>query len=314
MTEYIKNSTLSLSSEKKHNTFLNKWVELTPTKNILYVILFPAHSLSLLKKYLKQKDFDSPMEKNKAYSKANIHSYISSVLAIFKHATNYVNDIPQMIKYHKLWFEILSDNEKDIIIRRGQNKPTLLQELREGHKLTLNNLLDKYNQPDIDIMSKLLLAMYILIPPVRSDYYSTHIIKEGEIPETDNYIILKNGYAELVIRKYKTSKKHGEIRHPVLPNELYNLILKSLEMIPRKYLFEKNNKPFTPNGFCKWTTSTLKQLFGVELTLTMIRHIYISSLDLANMTVEEKKNIGKLMGHTIGVQAEYEWKQWKDLD
>jgi hypothetical protein len=43
----------------------------------------------------------------------------------------------------------------------------------------------------------------------------------------------------------------------------------------------------------------------------MIRHIYISSLDLSKMTVEEKKNIGKLMGHTIGVQAEYEWK---DLD
>jgi hypothetical protein len=312
MTEYIKNSTLSLSSEKKHNTFLNKWVEITPTKNVLYIILFPAHSLSLLKKYLKQKDFDSPMEKNKAYSKANLHSYISSVLAIFKHATNYVNDIPQMIKYHKLWFEILSDNEKDIIIRRGQNKPTLLQELREGHKLTLNNLLDKYNQPDIDIMSKLLLAMYILIPPVRSDYYSTHIIKEGEIPETDNYIILKNGYAELVIRKYKTSKKHGYIHHPTLPNELYRIILESLKQYPRKYLFEKNNEPFTPNGFCKWTTSTLEKLFGVELTLTMIRHIYISSLDLANMTVEEKKNIGKLMGHTLGVQAEYEWKDWKD--
>ena len=308
MIQYITNSSLSDSSEKKHNSFLNKWVELTPTRNVLYVILFPAHSLVLLEKYLKQKDIESPMENNKSYSKANMHSYISAVLAIFKHAPKYVNDIPQMTTYHKLWFEILSDNEKDILARRGQNKPTLLQEAREGHKLTLQNIINKREENSIDIMSKLLLAMYTLIPPVRADYYATHIIKDGEVPETDNYIVLKNNSAELVIRKYKTSRKHGEIRHPILPNELYTIILESLTQYPRKYLFEKNNKPFTPNGFCKWTASILEKMFGVELTLTMLRHIYISSLDLAKMTVEEKKNIGKLMGHTLGIQAEYEWK------
>lgn len=308
MTEYITGSTLSPSSEKKHNTYLNKWVELTPTKNVIYIIIFPAHSLTLLKKSLKQKDLESPMLKNKSYSKNNIHSYLSAVLALFKHAPEYVKDIPQMFIYHRIWIGILQDNEKNIIIRREQNKPTQLQEMRGGSKLTIQDISKKRDSEDIDITNKLLLAMYTLIPPVRSDYYATHIIKDGEVPESDNYIVLKNGYAELVIRKYKTSKKHGNIHHPKLPLELYNIILESLETDPRKYLFEKNNKPFTPNGFCKWTTSTLEKLFGVELTLTMIRHIYISSLDLAKMTIEEKKNIGKLMGHTIGIQAEYEWK------
>ena len=311
MVQYIANSSLTESSEKKHNTFLNKWVDLTPTKNILYVILFPAHSILLLEKYLKQKDIDSPMEKNKSYSKTNLHSYISAILAIFKHSPKYINDIPEVFIYQRIWLSILSDNEKDILIRRERNKPTELQEARGGHKLSLLDLVNKRDQLDIDIMSKLLLAMYTLIPPVRADYYSTQIIKEGEIPNSDNYIILKKNSAELVIRKYKTSRKHGEIRHPVLPKELYNIILKSLETIPRKYLFEKGGNPYSPNGFCKWSSSTLKNLFGVELTLTMIRHIYISSLDLAKMTIEEKKNIGKLMGHTLGVQAEYEWK---DLD
>jgi hypothetical protein len=309
MIHYITNSSLTESSEKKHNSFLNKWVDLTPTKNVLYIILFPAHSLLLLKKYLKQKDIDSPMEKNKSYSKTNLHSYISAILAVFKHAPDYVKDIPEMFIYHKIWLSILSDNEKDILIRRWQNKPTQLQEAREGHKLILQDLTNKRDQDDIDIISKLLLAIYTFIPPVRADYYATQIIKEGEVPETDNYIILKNNEAELVIRKYKTSRKHGEIRHPQLPDDLYRIIKKSLEDYPRKYLFEQKGKPFTPNGFCKWSSSTLEKLFGVELTLTMIRHIYISSLDLSKMTVEEKKNIGKLMGHTIGVQAEYEWKE-----
>ena len=63
MIQYIKNSSLTDSSEKKHNTFINKWIELTPTNNLLYVILFPAHSLALLESYLKQKDTDSPMKK-----------------------------------------------------------------------------------------------------------------------------------------------------------------------------------------------------------------------------------------------------------
>jgi hypothetical protein len=311
MIQYIINSSLTNSSEKKHNTFLNKWAELTPTNNILYIILFPAHSLLLLEKYLKQKDIDSPMGKNKSYSKTNLHSYISAVLAVFKHSPQYINDIPEMFIYHRIWLRILSDNETDILIRRGQNKPTELQQAREGHKLTLNDLVNKQNQSDINIIDKLLLAMYTLIPPVRADYYATHIIKEGETPKTDNYIILKKDSAELIIRKYKTSRKHGEIRHPTLPNELYTIIINSLDKYPRQYLFEKNGIPFTPNGFSKWSSTTLQKLFSVELTLTMIRHIYVSSLDLSKMTVEEKKNIGKLMGHTIGVQAEYEWK---DLD
>jgi hypothetical protein len=308
MKEYISQSSLSSSSEKKHNTFLNKWVELTPTKNILYIVLFPAHSLKLLETFLKQKDIDSPMEKNKAYSKTNLHSYISAVLAVFKHAPQYINDIPESYVFLRIWLGILNDNEKDIIIRRWQNKPTELQEARGGSKLTLQDLINVRDRYDIDIMEKLLLAMYTMIPPVRADYYSTQIIKEGDVPQTDNYIILKNGHAELVITKYKTSRKHGDIRHPVLPDELYQIIIKSLNIAPRTYLFEKNGKPFTPNTFCKWSSSILQELFNVDLTLTIIRHIYITSLDLSKMTVEDKNNLGKLMGHTIGIQAEYEWK------
>lgn len=308
MVVFITNSSLSESSEKKHNTYLNKWIELIPTHNILYIILFPAHSLQLLESYLKQRDIDSPMEKNKAYSKTNLHSYISAILAVFKHSPQYVNNLPDMFIYHRIWLGILADNEKDILTRRWQNKPTLLQEAKQGHKLTLKDLINKRDEPNIDIMSKLLLAFYTMIPPVRADYYATQIIKNGETPQTDNYIILKDNSAELVIRKYKTSRKHGEIRHPILPNELYKILIESLTKHPRQYLFQNKQKPFTPNGFCKWSSSLLSQLFNAELTVTLIRHIYISSLDLAKMTVEEKKQIGRLMGHTIGIQSEYEWK------
>ncbi len=309
MIDYIKESSLSVSSEKKHNIYLNKWVDLTPTKTILYIVLFPAHSLSLLDNYLKQKDAENPMNKKQSYSKTNRHSYTSAIVALFRHAPNYVKDIPQMFVYHRIWLGIVNDNQKDIIDRREQNKPTELQELRGGSKLKLQDLINKRDEEGLDIMSKLLLGIYTYIPPVRLDYYNTHIIKNGETPETDNYIILGDGHAELVIGKYKTSRKHGNIIHPKLPDELYRIIVQSLMEFPRKYLFETNGKPYSSNvGFSKWSSSVLTKLFGVELNLTMIRHIYISSLDLSKMTVKERKKLGKQMGHTIEVQAGYEWK------
>lgn len=308
MIEYFTKTTLSESSEKKHNMFLNNWVNLTPTKTVLYIVLFPAHSLTLLEQFLKQKDIDSPKAKSKSYSNTNMHSYISSVLALFKHAPQYIKDIPEMFIYHRIWLGIVNNNQLDIVNRREQNKPTLLQEERGGSKLTLQDLINKRDEDGLDIMDKLLLAMYTMIPPVRLDYYDTQIIKDGETPESSNYIILKNGVAELIIGRYKTARKHGEIRHPTLPDDLYRIIIQSLEKYPRNYLFEWKGVKMSNNRFCKWSTSVLTRLFGVELNLTIVRHIYISSKDVASMTVQQRKELGKQMGHTMEIQAMYEWK------
>ena len=305
--DFIVNSSLSESSEKKHNSYLNNWVKLTPTKNVLYIVLFPAHSLTLLENYLKQKDIDNPLQKCKAYSKTNIHSYLSSVLALFKHAPQHISDIPDIFIYHRIWIGIVNDNQSDIITRREQNKPTELQLMREGSKLTLQDIINKRDEDGINIIHKLLLAMYTLIPPVRVDYYATQFIKENEIPDTENYIILKNGEAELVIGNYKTSKKWGKIVHSKLPDTLYKIIIQSLEEYPREYLFERNGNPFTRNGFSKWSSSVLNKLFGVDLTLTIVRHIYLTHQDLSKMTVQQRKQLGAAMGHSIELQATYQW-------
>ncbi len=309
MIEYFTKTSLSESSEKKHNMFLNNWVNLTPTKTVLYIVLFPAHSLTLLEQFLKQKDIDSPKLKSKSYSKTNMHSYISAVLALFKHSPQYINDIPDMFVYHRIWLGIVTNNQQEIVDRREQNKPTVLQEERGGSKLTLQDLINKRDEEDINIMHKLLLAMYTMIPPVRLDYYDTQIIKEGETPESNNYIILKNNEAELIIGKYKTSKVHGEIRHSKIPDNLYKIIIQSLEKTPRKYLFEMKGVRMSNNSFCKWSSSILTKLFGVELNLTIVRHIYISSKDLGKMTIHERKELSKQMGHSVEVQALYEWKR-----
>ena len=309
MITYFKNSKLSESSEKKHNQFLNKWVDLIPNKSLEYLILFPAHSLTILQKYLKQRDNENPTSKYKSLSKTNIHSYISATLALFKHSPEYLKDIPQVLEYHNIWINIVNYNQHDIVTRRNNNKPTELQAMRGGSKLTLQNIVNKRDEDNLNIVHKLLLSMYTMIPPVRVDYYATQFVKEGTTPTSDNYIILKTGEAELVIRKYKTAKRHGDITYSKLPDELYSVITKSLEENPRDYLFvNTKNTPFTRHDFSIWCSKTLNKIFGVELTLTMLRHIYISYTDFNQMTLAERKDLGAKMGHTVQMQLGYEWK------
>ena len=104
MIDYIKNSSLSESSEKKHNTYLNKWVELTPTKSIQYIVLFPAHSLTLLEKYLKQKDYS-----NKYFAPQNSTIQFDN-------------------SFHKMVNTFISSNSsKCVFFIYGQNDPWALQ-------------------------------------------------------------------------------------------------------------------------------------------------------------------------------------------
>ena len=306
MIQFLQNTSLTASSELLFNTRINKWIELTPTKTLLYIILFPAHSLTLLNNFLKQKDINSPMEHNKSYSNTNIHCYISSILAIFKHTPHLISHIPNIFTLHSLWITIRDTNQSSIVERRNKHIPTQLQATKGGTSLTFKDIIDKRNSSNIDIIDKLLLAMYTDIYPVRLDYFATEIIYNGSLPSTDNYIIIHPEHAELIIRKFKTSKIHNPIHYDKLPNSLFILILDSLRIMPRKFLFERDGKPFTSNSFCKWSSARLQSLFGTSITLTIIRHLFTNTLDM-NTPICELRRIANLMGHTTGIQKLYKW-------
>lgn len=157
--------------------------------------------------------------------------------------------------------------------------------------------------------ARLLLCMYTLIPSLRNDFVNLKIYSSTP-PEgvKGNYIILPvEGTASMTITEFKTSKTFGEIKQD-LPAALVTEIRESLRRRPRDMLFvsPRTGLPYTAeNSFSNWANAILKRTFGKPLTLTVIRHSYISSLDFNNMTPRERTNIAAKMGHSLAAQTQY---------
>ncbi len=307
---YFEDASLAQSSIKLFNTRVNKWVDLMPIKDVQYIILFPLHALDVLQEYLKKRDEEYETVKKKSNNSTNIHLFISSILAVMKHSSHLLPNIPLLHTYYTLWFDICSNNSKQIVKKRYDNVPTDLQITKGALNITYDDIVKKRNEDTLEIDDKLLLAMYTDIYPVRLDYYELGIIYENETPFTNNYIILKNDTAELMLTKFKTSNRYKKIHYPILPNSLFNLIKQSLDYKPRKYLFERNdNTPHTQNSFCKWANLRLKIMFKIDITLTFIRHLFLNTIDTDTKSAAELKRIGDLMGHSILTQKLYKWNK-----
>lgn len=187
-----------------------------------------------------------------------------------------------------------------------ENKPS---ERQKDALFTYDELVKVRDELPDGSDAKLLFSLYTMIEPIRSNFDKVKIYKSTPENETGNYIDVEG--KQLVLNKYKTSKIYDTIRID-LPNKLMKQILLSLEKYPREYLFvQKNGEPYTSNS---WNTSAnrlLKKILGnPAFSISMFRHIYISrkDLDIPNMTIKEKKKISNKMGHSVGQQMKYFWK------
>jgi hypothetical protein len=202
----------------------------------------------------------------------------------------------------------MDETSKPMKDRFKQQMPTEIQSKKGGSSLTFDQLVQKRDGGELDMYSHLLLSMYTYIYPVRADYFATEIVYDDTEPTVANYLRIRGGQTELVIRDFKTAKHYKTIHYPQLPEALHQVIAQSLQNQPRKYLFEKTNgKPYTRNTFSQWASRTLHSVFGVEMTLTLIRHQFISTLSLDTPAIELER-IGRLMGHSLTTQQLYKWK------
>lgn len=156
--------------------------------------------------------------------------------------------------------------------------------------------------------SRLLLSMYTLIKPVRSDFDNVRLYIEEPENNTGNYIVLGK-INKLFLNEYKTSNLYDE-NIIDLPKELVNQIKISLKKYPREYLFVDHTGSTynSPNTFNKWANKLIKNtLDNPFITLTMLRHIYLSqpSLHLEEKTLKERKEIARQMCHSVETQKKY---------
>jgi hypothetical protein len=168
------------------------------------------------------------------------------------------------------------------------------------------------NIPRNHIHTRLLFGMYLLIPPVRNDYWKCYINQNNSLTDeekNDNWIDVRDdGKVIIHLNKYKTVKVYGPLVTEC-PDELAKLILESLVADPRKYLFTRgDNGPYrTPLEFSTWANTRLLAVTGKPFSILTFRHIYLSRPEIRSLPPTELCDISKRMGHSMVTQHRYMW-------
>lgn len=314
--DWFESSGLAPSTVQLYTTRIRKWLAIDPTQTIDTVLLFPDVSIRLLVRHLRLREVNE--NKSDICTPSNVHNYLASVVAVLRHCPQVAPLVPDPKRYLEVWTQIMDTNSQTIRDRRYKQMPTVKQEQRGGSHLTFQQLSQKTLDTDVPLMDRLLLAFYTMIYPVRADYYATEIVYGDQEPQQPNFIRIKNvptplsltiehRGCSLTLREFKTSKRYGQIHHEELPDALQTLLYASLLHCPRSYLFERSpGIPYTRNKFSQWASARFQDLFGVALNLTIVRHLFISTLSM-ELPADELKQIGDLMGHSLPMQKLYKW-------
>jgi hypothetical protein len=233
--------------------------------------------------------------------------HLTPIMTIFKQLTDFKqNHITQYLTWVKLYNKEL--NKKDRIYNKNQTNK---------YEMTLDDIETMRDGPQPSLNEKLLLSLYTMIPPLWSDYAKVRIYLAHERPPgvaTDNYIWLRESRPILILLSKKTLY-HTKTTHPYpymsidLPRPLVNVIRESLNNNPRPFLFchQSNNQlPFSDGYFNKWANGTLKTLFNdPSMTIRSLREIYLITKLSENLSYDELKKIGQIMGQTEEIQARF---------
>lgn len=227
-------------------------------------------------------------------------TYISVILSVFRYTPGLKE---QLSKAFVLWSSVLKECDDAVEGRYKKNAPTEKQ--KKGY-VPYDEIKKKRFTLPKGSDERLLLAMYTDIHPLRADFNKVRLYKSLPQKPEPNYVHLKKTGCKLVLTEYKTSSKHGTFEK-TLPDVLCQEIHDSLDKRPRDYLFMSVNKePFElANSFTHYANRILKKLFDKPLTISLIRHSFISTLDFNKLTIEEKEQIAGEMCHTTKLQDQY---------
>jgi hypothetical protein len=230
-------------------------------------------------------------------------AYLSIALSMFRHCDGLKD---QLSAAYKAWFDAFSRVDKEVEERYKRNEPS---EKQAAGYVAFVDLEKKRDSLKKGCEERLLLGFYTWIYPLRADFNCVKLYDGSTVPSSHekNYIHIgsKKG-CTLVLSEYKTSSTHGVFRK-LLPEPLCEEIHASLEAHPREWLFvQSNGKPFEKsNSYIRYANRILGRLFEKPLTLSLIRHAFIDTLDFNTLTIAEKEEIALEMRHTTRLQDQY---------
>ena len=157
-----------------------------------------------------------------------------------------------------------------------------------------------------DATEKLLVSLYVDIPPVRLGYANVKIVdKLKDIPTEDD---LQNYYAvrenTVVLRDYKTKRNYGEYKYKLLPK--HKVLIKDIvNDTAQQYLFinPATKLPYSNNKFGVYLTNVFEKYYNKTITLLDLRHIYASHYSLEKYGIEIVKEVAGRMLHSANVNV-----------
>lgn len=296
--DLITDKMLAPSTLNLYNKKLQQFISFMPKgkQSVDFIVDNPGLSLPIL--------LD---EKSITHTNTNLHMFFSAVVAYIQH-TDKGRSRSERIK--RKWLEIQKNNWETY-------RQIDLGELSEKDKTVARavkwaDLEKARDRLPLGSYERLLLAMYTYLPPLRADFYEVHINPSQHFIKSKkaNYLQIDQDNATLVIRDFKTASTYKTIRHVIPQGKLLNELHASFTEDPRKYLFVMKSdvsRPYDRNGFSKWANSVLQGIFNVPITLTSLRHIFISTLDFSKMRILDMEKIAHLMGHSLAMQKQYQW-------
>ena len=265
---------------------LSKKTFASPT--IYGMLLNPHRMESLIVEYVKTNFFSNSFR----------NSLFASILALFLHNCSFKNENMELFEHwreiQKKYMKVITDSYIDKKISKRQEKINMTFQ-------DIIKLRDSLEESDI----RLLLFFYTEIASLRGgDLYRVSINKKDV-----NYIDMK--LKKLIIGEFKTSKSYGKIEIS-LNDSIMKELTGSLKKNPRNFLFvdSKNNPYSNRNTYNKKMNAKLKKVAKNDfINLTDLRHIYLENIDLSKMSVREKENLAKAMGHSRSTQELYQLKK-----
>lgn len=157
----------------------------------------------------------------------------------------------------------------------------------------------------------LVLSMYTHIEPVRADYGRLRLFwSDPPVCDADqeNYVFISPspGKSVLCLNRYKTVRRYGKFTRS-LPESLVAVIRKSVHDDPRDYLFVTiHGEPYNlSNSFVKFVNRVLYDIFKKHMTISLMRHSFISAIDFNNSRPGDLIQVSKNMMHSVQMQQMY---------
>ena len=195
----------------------------------------------------------------------------------------------------------INDTNKLIRDFRDTNKLSDRQDKFDGLEWK-KDFIDKVDMKLLNDEEKVLIGLYMFFPPRRISIYSDmYYTKKGvnNLPSKDrNYITLsRNGIPQkFIFQVYKTFKHYGKQVYDI-PPELKKL-LKNLS--DREKLFNQDE-----NGLSKKLMSLCEKHLGHSFGSNILRRMFITDFLDKKRTVEERKKMSEIMGHSEAQQSLY---------